>query len=176
MKKIIIPLGIIVIILLVIGTYFFKSQTKIRKITPVFKQTISSPTKKDNHYLAGFAIFTNGTFRIFTAPMYHNRSTDVYIQKDNPNVVHVKKEKVRWEDFFATLPMMLTGNCLITGTKETFCTTEKTKLQFYLNEEYTPDLLDKEIKDGDRALITYGSQSAEKIKEEYEKVPNPKKK
>jgi hypothetical protein len=35
--------------------------------------------------------------------------------------VHVRKAGVIWSDFFKTLPMELTKDCLITGTKQTFC-------------------------------------------------------
>ena len=55
---------------------------------------------------ASFAIFTNGTFRLFTAAMYHNLSEDVFIQADNPNIVHVKKTGITWDVFFKTLPFL----------------------------------------------------------------------
>jgi len=41
---------------------------------------------------ASFAIFTNGTFRVFTAAMYHNLSPNAYIEASNPNVIQIKKD------------------------------------------------------------------------------------
>lgn len=49
---------------------------------------------------ASFAIFTHGTFRVFTATMYHNLSKEVYIEASNPNIVLVRKTGVTWNDFF----------------------------------------------------------------------------
>ena len=105
---------------------------------------------------ASFDIFTNGTFRVFTASMYHNLSEDVYIQADNPNLVHVKKAGITWNDFFKTLPFSLTKDCLITGSRETFCSTQTKKLKFTLNGENTPNALDLEIKQNDKLVVSYG--------------------
>lgn len=130
-------------------------------------------TPKNVDYTAGFAIFTNGTFRVFTATMYHNLSEDVFIQKDNPNIVHVKQSGTTWDDFFKTLPFKLSKDCLTTGTKQTFCTNEKGTLQFYLNGKREEDLLSKEIQDGDKALITYGNENERQIENQLQQVPDP---
>lgn len=122
-------------------------------------------------YKAGFAIFTNGTFRVFTAAMYHNRSSDVYIQADNPNVVHIKKSGATWNDFFKTLPFKLTKECLTTGTKETFCTNKNATLQFYLNGKQDQNVLDKQISAGDQLLVSYGNESKEQIKRQLQQIP-----
>ncbi len=120
---------------------------------------------------ASFAIFTNGTFRIFTAAMYHNLSQDVYIEANNPNRVQVKKSGITWNDFFLTLPFKVTSECLTTGTKEIFCSGSKGTLQFYINGVKSSTALDQEIKDGDKLLVTYGTESEIKIKQQIDKVP-----
>jgi hypothetical protein len=122
-------------------------------------------------YSAGFAIFTNGTFRVFTAAMYHNLSEDVYIQADSPNVIRVKKFGTTWNDCFKTLPFKLTKDCLITGTKETFCTGNRGALKFYLNGEINEDILNREIKNGDKLLISYGSEFGDSIKKQINRIP-----
>lgn len=130
----------------------------------------SIPTEQEISYTAAFAIYTNGTFRVFTASMYHNLSEDVFIQADNPNTIRVKKTGITWDAFFKTLPFKLTKECLITGTKQTFCTNQGKTLKFYLNGVKTEDLLDKEIKEGDKALITYGNESENEIKTQLNKL------
>lgn len=121
-------------------------------------------------YTASFAIFTHGTFRIFTAAMYHNRSLDVYIEAANPNLVRVKKSGTTWQEFFDTLPFKLTSDCLTTGTKETFCTNQVNKLVFYLNGVKTNDALSREIKPQDQLLIHYGREDTQAIRQELEKL------
>ena len=122
---------------------------------------------------ASFAIFTNGLKRNFTAAMYHNLSDAAYIQADNPNIIHVKKQGVTWGDFFDTLPFKLTQECLTTGTGQTFCSDESGTLKFYLNGKRVNNLLEKEIQDGDAALITYGSENEAQIQKQLEQVISP---
>lgn len=128
-----------------------------------------SPTVVD--YSAGFAIFTNGTFRIFTAAMYHNLSEDIYIQADNPNIVRIKKANTTWDDFFKTLPFKLTKGCLTTGTGQLFCSDNNQKLKFYLNGNLDPDALNRVINPGDQLLVTYGSESDAEIEKQLRQVP-----
>jgi len=123
--------------------------------------------------VAGFAIFTNTTPRIFSQPMYLNQSRDVYIQSENPNIVHVKKKDVSWDDFFKTLPFELTKTCLTTGTKQTFCGGQGGSLKFYLNGVLTPDFLSREIQNGDRLLITFGNENESEIQNQLNQVPDP---
>ena len=115
----------------------------------------------DQPLAAAFAIFTNGTFRVFTASMYHNQSSNVYIESSNPNLIQVKKGGVTWGDFFNTLPFKLSDTCLTTGTGETFCTNDTRSLKFYINREFTEDALSREIKNGDKLLVSYGVEKPE---------------
>jgi hypothetical protein len=104
---------------------------------------------------ATFKIITNGTTRIFSDPRYHNLSKDVYITLQNPNTIVVKKTDIKWSDFFKTLPMSLDKNCLVTGTKQTFCTNENGKLYFYINNIENPNALDNPIRNNDFLLVEY---------------------
>ena len=139
--------------------------TSSDQVQSVDKQSFS--TNKQ----ASFAIFTNGTFRNFTASMYHNLSNDVFIQKNNPNIVHVKKAGITWSDFFKTLPFSLTKDCLTTGTKEKFCSGVQGTLKFYLNGVRNEDSLSQEIEVGDKLLVTYGTESEGIIKQQLNKIP-----
>jgi len=149
------------------SVYTIKSETSISSPQP----TITQNELVD--YQAGFAIFTNGIFRVFTLSMYHHRSEDVFIDSNEPNIVRVKKRGITWGDFFRTLPLKLTDECLTTGTGETFCTNDKDKLSFHINKAEAQTFLDQEIRDGDRVLITYGNNLKQIIDEQFQKVPSP---
>jgi len=120
---------------------------------------------------ASFAIFTNGTFRVFTATMYHNLSPDVFIEGSNPNVIQIKKDGLTWNDFFSTLPFKLTHECLTTGTGQTFCTGSNGTLKFYINGEKAVNVLDQQINNGDKLLVTFGNETELEIKEQYDRIP-----
>lgn len=136
-----------------------------------FEKAVKEKGSTKEKVNASFAIFTNGALRDFTNPRYHNQSKDVFIQSDNPNIIYVKKKGITWNDFFKTLPMQLSKDCLITGTGQKFCTNEDGSLKFYLNGQRDDNVLSKEIKNGDQALITYGNESEEEIKEQFQKIP-----
>lgn len=126
--------------------------------SPTSIEIITSPSPLPSNFTARFEIFTNGTKRIFTDAMYHNQSTDVYIEKSDPHRIIVKNSGTTWSDFFSTLPFSISKECLVTGTKQTFCTSETMKLFFYLNDEETPDALDKEIAPDDVLRVEYKAQ------------------
>lgn len=150
MKKII--FAVIIILLSFLGFILFNKpqtpQTSVLTPTP-------PPQKQEIDTKASFTIITGNITRSFKAEKYHNKSPDVYIESLNPTIVHVKKSGITWDDFFKTLPMTLTKDCLITGDGETLCNGKGGTLKFYLNDIETPDFLDEEIKDGDKVLIKF---------------------
>lgn len=168
----------ILIVIITGGLIFFL--TKPKNTPPAVSPTPTQSTALDPttvpqevaaDYEASFAIFTHGTFRVFTAAMYHNLSSDVFIRASNPNIVLIKKSGVTWDSFFKTLPFKLTRDCLTTGTGQTFCTGQGGTLKFYLNGVRDNDLLDKTINAGDQALISFGNESDTQIQTQIKQIP-----
>lgn len=85
----------------------------------------------------------------------------------------LKKKGATWSNFFQTLPMKLTKDCLTTGTAQTFCTGEGGTLQFYLNGQKNTNALDEEIRDGNKLLVTFGEQSESQIQQQFDQIENP---
>ena len=140
-------------ILLLVGTFALFNRSES---SPSIDQTPSlTPAVEEKvNFTASFTIITGNITRSFKAEKYHNLSPDVYISSDEPTI-HVKKPGITWDNFFKTLPMELTKECLITGDGETFCDKKDGSLKFYLNDIENKDLLDKEIKEDDKALIRF---------------------
>lgn len=150
---------IIFIVLITLGgsfLYFSKDENMSNIEIP--KATSSPTTQTDSvEITAKFRIVTNGTTRVFSDKKYHNQSLDVYIDPENTTFVVVKKSGTTWSDFFKTLPspMKVEKDCLTTGTGQTFCTNEKQKLVFKLNDIEDSEALTKEIKNLDYLLVEY---------------------
>lgn len=162
------PKIIIIIALAISGLIYFTSRPSTTTPTsPSPEPTAVTNTDIEAH----FAIFTNGTFRIFTASMYHNLSPDAYIEASNPNLIKIKKSGTTWNDFFTTLPFKLTSECLTTGTGQTFCTGKQGTLKFYLNGTQMTDALSQVINHGDKLLVTFGSESEAQIQEQLKQIP-----
>ncbi len=166
-----IVIGVTAIIFFVAGyfifSYFGRKTIDIseqKEKIPHESQLSSTPQIVDKQ--ASFAIFTNGTLRVFTAAMYHNLSTEVYIAANNPNQIQIKKAGVNWNDFFSTLPFKLTHECLTTGTGQTFCNGSNGTLKFYINGILSDDALNRQINQGDKMLITYGNESEVQIQQQ----------
>ena len=154
--KILFALVFIVVIFVLAILSKFQSQDTV--VIPNIPPASSTPNIELNEQIninASFTIVTNGISRNFSSKMYHNLSEEVYIEASNPSIVHVKTKGTTWDDFFKTLPMKLTKECLTTGTKETFCTGENGTLKFYLNNIEDKNLLDKEINEGDKTRIVF---------------------
>ena len=164
-------LFVVIIGILATGIFVLFNQLKPKQSVSIQPSVVISPANRVVDYKAAFAIFTNGTFRVFTAAMYHDQSEDVFIQADNPNIIQVKKSNITWDDFFRTLPFKLTKDCLITGTGETFCSNNISRLGFYLNRKEDPNALDKVISKGDRLLVTYGNENEQQIQNQLQKIP-----
>ncbi len=92
---------------------------------------------------------------IFTDSMYHNQSEDVYIEALEPNRIKITKSGTTWNQFFETLPFTLTKECLVTGTKQTFCTSDSGTLSFYLNDQEMPDVLDAIVAADDHLRVEF---------------------
>ncbi len=141
-------------ILLLVGAFalFNKPQSnpsidQIPSLAPVAEEKVN--------IMASFTIITGNITRSFKAEKYHNQSPEVYVEAADPTTVFVKKRGITWDDFFKTLPMKLTKTCLITGDGETLCDVKDGTLKFFINDVEDKDLLDREIKEGDKVLIKF---------------------
>jgi hypothetical protein len=132
-----------------------KETTVTGSETSTDSATIPSQKTQFEEFTANFEIYTLGTKRIFTLPMYHNQSADVFIEVNDPSLIQVKRDGVTWNEFFETLPFSLTKECLITGTKQTLCTNDNYELRFILNSVYEPNSLDLPISENDYLVVEY---------------------
>ena len=172
MQKIVIIVVIIIAFSVGLSPFLFR-EMKTDPSTIVQENVPSNETETVAvDHRAAFAIFTNGTFRVFTASMYHNLSKDIFIESSNPNIVVIKKSGITWDDFFSTLPFSLTHECLVTGNNEVFCNNENNTLRFFLNGQEQKDLLEMTIQDGDQLLVTYGNESDEEIQKQQNSIPD----
>lgn len=160
MKKLL----IITLVILVIGAISMFAynrrapELQLTQAEPVVAEmTPTTNTPEQTDYTASFGIVTNGTQRIFTSETYHHQSPDVYIELPDPSIVYVKAPNITWDMFFKTLPFTVEKDCLITGTKQTFCSNESGTLRFFVNEVEDPNTLDRVIQPDDVLEIRYGA-------------------
>lgn len=150
--------ALLALITIAILLFLYPKNSVVKDMTatsPTSQPKDQSPPSQNTDIQANFTIVTGSITRSFKAEKYHKLSPDVYIENPDPGIVHVKKMGIKWSDFFQTLPMKLTNDCLTTGDGETYCDGKDGNLKFYLNDVETLNLLDMEIKEGARVLIKF---------------------
>lgn len=141
--------------IIVVTAIFFVVRKQPETPTLSLPTTVPTPTQEPSSITATFEIYTLGTKRIFSDSKYHNKSDEIYITSKSPNIIYSKKTNATWADFFATLPMKLTNECLTTGTGQVFCDGQNGNLVFEINGVVTKDALAKVIKNGDSLKVVF---------------------
>jgi len=110
----------------------------------------------DQGYKARFSIFINNFKLTFNDQKYFNQLPGAFITNQDPNLIYVKKLGITWGDFFNSLGLKLTSDCLLSDNGDLFCTGGKGTLKFFLNGDRTDgSVLDREIDQNDELVIRY---------------------
>ncbi|HLC79901.1 MAG TPA: hypothetical protein VJG83_05790 [archaeon] len=86
---------------------------------------------------------------------YRPLSENVHMHDFNPNVIHFHDKKATLGDFFTSIGMVLSKDCIDTGS-DTFCSGENGTLQMYVNGVRSEQFQEHKPKDLDKILILYG--------------------
>jgi hypothetical protein len=123
---------------------------------------IGSSTDTEVHVHGDFRLYIGDTRIRFTDPKYqstpeHTHHVSLHFHDGNDEVIHRHANGVTLSDFFASLGMKLTNECLTLDTGKEYCTTETEKLILILNGERTSAIEDYSINEEDRILVYYGN-------------------
>lgn len=149
---------VFVFIIIAVFGYLYLTRAKTTAPASTTQNTSqSTPAPVFSPYTASFQIVINGETRTFTDPRYHNKSADVYIPPEGSGQVQVvvAKTNITWGDLFTTLPMSVDTKCIVTGTKQTFCTNATQQLRFYINGIESPNALTTIIEPDSQLKIVY---------------------
>jgi len=99
----------------------------------------------------------------FTKPQFQLQSAFIHLENSNGYVIHRHSVGVTIGYLFETLNLGLSKDCFVFQDGKEFCSKDDYTLKFYINEKMVDDLRDYLIFEGDLILISYGSESPEKI-------------
>ena len=131
------------------------------------------------HEHADFALFINGKQFDFGKPEFISREGDtrsgqVHVHDPRHNVVHVHRAFTSWGEFFVSLKFKLTDKSLPGTTTDKVCLTmpDGTKYcndatntwKFFMNGVQVDGLTLQDIHDLDRALFSYGPETADQVR------------
>lgn len=136
------------------------------------------------HYHANFAVYINGEREEFKNPIYYTEGGCIAEGVKTPlmrahmhdsvnDVVHVEDHAVTWGNFFENLWWSVGSDYIQKSDGTMYKADDTNKLHLIINgQDYTDfgSLANKEIKDKDRVLISYGNEDKQALESQYKTV------
>jgi len=119
----------------------------------------------DEHEHASLLVRIFGDKFDFSTPGYQIKSSWIHFEESDGTTIHRHSSGVTLGYLFANISIGTDSECYIFPDGRQFCTNEDYSLKYYINHQAVKDINDYVIEDGDRVLITYGSETPEQIEE-----------
>ena len=152
--------GILVLIALIVGYagfVFVTSDTNAPGAPP------GAGKLGDEHIHASILVRIFGDKFDFSVPTYQIKSSWIHFEESDGTTVHRHSSGVELGYLFDTINIGIDNKCYIFPDGRQFCTNEDYSLKYYINHQRVNDVYDYVFEDGDRILITYGSETPEQI-------------
>jgi len=102
----------------------------------------------------------------FSVPSYQIKSSWIHFEESDGTTIHRHASGVALGYLFDTINIGINNECYMFPDGRNFCTNEDYSLKYYINHQIVKDINDYVFGDGDRILITYGSETPEQIEEQ----------
>jgi hypothetical protein len=117
----------------------------------------------DEHDHASILVRIFGDKFDFSVPTYQIKSSWIHFEESDGITVHRHSSGVTLGYLFDTINIGIDNKCYIFPDGRQFCTNEDYSLKYYINHQRVNDVYDYVFEDGDRILITYGSETPDQI-------------
>tara|TARA_B100000408_G_scaffold5246_1_gene4148 strand:+ start:480 stop:1076 length:597 start_codon:yes stop_codon:yes gene_type:complete len=117
----------------------------------------------DEHDHASILVRIFGDKFDFSVPTYQIKSSWIHFEESDGATIHRHSSGVELGYLFDTINIGIDNKCYIFPDGRQFCTNEDYSLKYYINHQRVNDVYDYVFEDGDRILITYGSETPEQI-------------
>ena len=160
-KNTLIAIGVLAVIAVIVGyaVYIF-----------VFEYSQSAPGGPEDagplgseHSHAGILVKVFGDAFDFSAPAYQIKSAWIHFEGNDGSTIHKHATGVKLGYLFETLALGLDDQCFEFQDGRSFCTDDTYSLRFFVNGEEVSDVIDHEIVEDDKILISYGAETPEEI-------------
>ena len=120
----------------------------------------------DEHEHASLLVRIFGDKFDFDSPAYQIKSSWIHFEDSDGTTIHRHSSGVTLDYLFANIGIGIDNECYKFPDGRQFCTNEDYSLKYFINHEPVKDINDYVLEDGDRILITYGSETSEQIEEQ----------
>ena len=120
----------------------------------------------DEHEHASLLVRIFGDKFDFDGPAYQIKSSWIHFEDSDGTTIHRHSSGVTLDYLFANIGINIDNECYKFPDGRQFCTNEDYSLKYFINHEPVKDINDYVLEEGDRILITYGSETPEQIEEQ----------
>ncbi len=120
------------------------------------------------HEHASILVKIHGDRFDFSQERFQLQSAFIHLENNNGIVIHRHSQDITIGYFFETLNLGLSNDCFVFQDGKEFCSNDDYTLKFYINEKRVDDIRDYIIFEGDLILISYGGETPEEIKKQFE--------
>ena len=102
----------------------------------------------------------------YSGPAYQIKSSWIHFEAQDGATIHKHATGVTLGFLYETLGIGIDENCFSfrgSAGDRVFCTNDDYSLKYYINHQPVSSIIDYEIEDGDRILISYGGETQEEI-------------
>ena len=113
----------------------------------------------DEHEHASLLVKIFGDTFDFSVPSW------IHFEESDGTTIHRHASGIMLGYLFDGLKIGVDSECYVFPDGRQFCTNEDYSLKYFINHQKVSDIQNYVLEDGDRILITYGSETPEKIEE-----------
>jgi hypothetical protein len=133
-------------------------------------RTASFGALGSTHEHTAFNLFINGQTIDFSQPKYQVKSQYVHFENGDGDTIHKHATGVDIGFLFETLGITFTNDCIIMDDGSEYCNDGNNTLKFFVNGVRNDMYNNYVLMDGDRVLLSYGSEGQEQIDEQLKAV------
>lgn len=125
---------------------------------------------RDAHEHASILVKIFGSKFDFSSIQFQLMSPWIHFEGSDGNTIHRHSRGITLGYLFDTMNLGLTQDCFVVQDGREFCNNNEDSLKFYINGNKIQDIQDYVIFDNDRILISYGHETPEEIKGQFEEL------
>ena len=120
----------------------------------------------DEHVHSSVLVRIFGDKFDFAVPSYQIKSSWIHFEDSDGTTIHRHATGVTVGYLFDSINIGLDDQCYVFPDGRQFCTNEDYSLKYFINHQRVSSISDYIFEDGDRILISYGSETPEQIEEQ----------
>lgn len=129
------------------------------------------------HIHQDFKVYINGNVIDFSQGKYQkpHLNAKVHLEGGNGDLIHKHATGVTMGFFLKSVSISFDKNCLTIDTGENYCNDGDRTLKFYVNGKPNSEWENYDLQDGDKILVSYGSESGDGLKQQLSSITDKSK-